>query len=356
MVEEGVHALQNRLHVAALDLLGEHIVHAQLPRLFEQAHGVAVLLDADGEVVVRRALGPAHVRHLAEHRAGGIAHVVGAQVEVRVEVHDAELRRAALVLEVIVLALKVAEGRLVTAAEHDGEEPAAQYLLDREAQLTLALLKRDLVADDVARVEELDLLRKGAGQVRHLTAHEVRRERRAGAALVARHALVAAKADKGKAERPVERRTAVVEIERLHPLVPAEGVVIAVAVYAALPAGHGADIMIQKHEKASNPKIYSSSLRTARNASVGTCTVPRLRIFFLPERAAPFRRLRRRHSTHAAAAAARLRSQEGKNHSSSLRTARNASVGTCTVPRLRIFFLPSFCFSSSFFLRVMSPP
>ena len=34
----------------------------------------------------------------------------------------------------------------------------------------------------------------------------------------------------------------------------------------------------------------------------------------------------------------------------------NASVGTCTVPRLRIFFLPSFCFSSSFFLRVMSPP
>ena len=41
---------------------------------------------------------------------------------------------------------------------------------------------------------------------------------------------------------------------------------------------------------------------------------------------------------------------------SSLRTAMNASVGTCTVPRLRIFFLPSFCFSSSFFLREMSPP
>ena len=41
---------------------------------------------------------------------------------------------------------------------------------------------------------------------------------------------------------------------------------------------------------------------------------------------------------------------------SSLRTAMKASVGTCTVPRFRIFFLPSFCFSSSFFLRVMSPP
>ena len=37
-------------------------------------------------------------------------------------------------------------------------------------------------------------------------------------------------------------------------------------------------------------------------------------------------------------------------------TARNASVGMETVPSWRIFFLPSFCFSSSFFFRVMSPP
>ena len=44
------------------------------------------------------------------------------------------------------------------------------------------------------------------------------------------------------------------------------------------------------------------------------------------------------------------------SHSSSLSTARNASVGICTVPSWRIFFLPSFCFSSSFFFRVMSPP
>ena len=42
--------------------------------------------------------------------------------------------------------------------------------------------------------------------------------------------------------------------------------------------------------------------------------------------------------------------------SSSLRTARKASVGTWTVPRERIFFLPSFCFYSSFFFRVTSPP
>ena len=42
--------------------------------------------------------------------------------------------------------------------------------------------------------------------------------------------------------------------------------------------------------------------------------------------------------------------------SSSFKTAIKASEGTETVPKVRIRFLPSFCFSSSFFFRVMSPP
>ena len=42
--------------------------------------------------------------------------------------------------------------------------------------------------------------------------------------------------------------------------------------------------------------------------------------------------------------------------SSSFRTAMKASLGTDTVPKVRIRFLPSFCFSSSFFFLVMSPP
>ena len=45
-----------------------------------------------------------------------------------------------------------------------------------------------------------------------------------------------------------------------------------------------------------------------------------------------------------------------QSSSSSLRTAMNASGDTCTEPSWRIFFLPSFCFSSSFFFRVISPP
>ena len=41
---------------------------------------------------------------------------------------------------------------------------------------------------------------------------------------------------------------------------------------------------------------------------------------------------------------------------SNFRTARNADCGTCTLPTCRIRFFPSFCFSNSFRLRVISPP
>ena len=41
---------------------------------------------------------------------------------------------------------------------------------------------------------------------------------------------------------------------------------------------------------------------------------------------------------------------------STFNTARNAACGTSTLPTCFIRFLPAFCFSSSFFLRVTSPP
>ena len=44
------------------------------------------------------------------------------------------------------------------------------------------------------------------------------------------------------------------------------------------------------------------------------------------------------------------------HQSSTWRMARNASCGTSTEPICFMRFLPAFCFSSSFFLRVMSPP
>ena len=42
--------------------------------------------------------------------------------------------------------------------------------------------------------------------------------------------------------------------------------------------------------------------------------------------------------------------------SSNFNTARKASCGTSTLPSWRIFFLPSFCFSRSFFFLEISPP
>src|SRR6478609_5873588 len=42
--------------------------------------------------------------------------------------------------------------------------------------------------------------------------------------------------------------------------------------------------------------------------------------------------------------------------SSSLSTAKNASWGTSTLPTAFMRFFPSFCFSSSLRLRLMSPP
>ena len=55
---------------------------------------------------------------------------------------------------------------------------------------------------------------------------------------------------------------------------------------------------------------------------------------------------------------ARLRDLDNhhRTQSPSLRAETKASWGTSTRPMDFIFFLPSFCFSSSFLLRVMSPP
>ena len=51
------------------------------------------------------------------------------------------------------------------------------------------------------------------------------------------------------------------------------------------------------------------------------------------------------------------RAQDERNHSSPIRSAAmNASCGMLTLPYSRIRALPFFCLSSSFFLRLMSPP
>ena len=69
--------------------------------------------------------------------------------------------------------------------------------------------------------------------------------------------------------------------------------------------------------------------------------------------------LRRRKEVAIRAARLAERDMSVKFHQSSSPTFRmltKASLGTSTEPTRRIRFLPSFCFSSSFFLRLISPP
>ena len=67
-------------------------------------------------------------------------------------------------------------------------------------------------------------------------------------------------------------------------------------------------------------------------------------------------RCARRTRLPAGACLAQARSGGGDHSSPMRRAAINASCGICTEPYSRIRFLPSFCLSSSFFLREMSPP
>ena len=102
---------------------------------------------------------------------------------------------------------------------------------------------------------------------------------------------------------------------------------------------------------------YGRPTLSGFGAAISACAQPKLRIFFSPCAGSLTSRtgfLSISVPVRGRLAAAR---RKVKNQSlSSFSTAINASVGTCTVPRLRIFFFPAFCFSSSFFLRVMSPP
>jgi hypothetical protein len=50
------------------------------------------------------------------------------------------------------------------------------------------------------------------------------------------------------------------------------------------------------------------------------------------------------------------RDESAVDQLSTFSAAMKASCGMSTLPNCRIFFLPSFCFSRSFRLRVMSPP
>ncbi len=100
-----------------------------------------------------------------------------------------------------------------------------------------------------------------------------------------------------------------------------------------------------------------------RRRPVTTCSTPRRRprppstsTSRRPDAPPPLRRRREAVPVRSPPFDGGLRRARTASQSSSLRALMNTSPGTSTRPIAFIFFLPSFCFSSSLRLRVMSPP
>ena len=152
-------------------------------------------------------------------------------------------------------------------------------------------------------------------------------------------------------------------------LIPrAQQVALRVVLLHLIGAGLEIPADLQRAPRNALRQLYAQTGPVALVRPVGVqIAVGQVALFALlyPEAALPGE-LRRHLRTAQRGAQQRHRQQQGckphpdlflKQRSQSIfRTAMNASLGTDTVPTWRMRFLPSFCFSSSFFLRVMSPP
>ncbi|MNN25194.1 hypothetical protein D3C81_1386530 [compost metagenome] len=138
-----------------------------------------------------------------------------AQVEVGVEVDDAQARRLAGVVQVGGEAQPAAVGQLVAAAEDDRPVAGGQQCGDPRAELALRRVEVAVGAGHVAGVE--DRAAAVPGQVGQRAADRLRPGGGADAAVVAAHALVAGEAEQGHAGRAGGG-------QRLDALVPAQGV------------------------------------------------------------------------------------------------------------------------------------
>ena len=120
-----------------------------------------------------------------------------AQVQVGVDIDDADARRAAGGFQVSGQAEEAAVSHFVAAAEHDGKLTVVQQAGHLPAQFGLGGFQFVVAAMHVAGV--VGGLRLMPGQIGQRAADGARRGRRARAALVAAHAGVAGKAQQGDA-------------------------------------------------------------------------------------------------------------------------------------------------------------
>ncbi len=158
-----------------------------------------------------------------------------AQVEMRVEVDDADLRRRLPSGEMLGQAGPAAEGHLMAATEHQRQVPRLQQRTDATRQARLGGGQVAVLADHVAGVEGRRFT--VPGQVGQSLAQGQRPAGGADATMIASHALVAGEAEQGQAWLAGLG-------QRLDALVPARAVRLGVGTTA--PGSHA--VTISEHE------------------------------------------------------------------------------------------------------------
>src|SRR3990167_1353321 len=221
--------------------------HVQLGGALEQGAGVARATDAQTGIGERPATGGALLGDLGERRAGrtGVSRV--AQIEVRVEIDNADTRgghpwdghpwgghpRRSSAGQMLGDTLPAAEGHFMAATQHDGQVPGIQQRADVMAETRLGAFQIAVGAQHITSVIGRALAMPG--QIGQRFAHRQRTIYRANAAMVAPHAFVAGETEQGHAGLAVGT-------DRLNALVPARAV--GFRVDAALPELHGVAISV----------------------------------------------------------------------------------------------------------------
>ncbi|MNF72116.1 hypothetical protein D3C84_540860 [compost metagenome] len=205
------------------------IAHVQAPGLVEQRLGIVQLAHAQAAILKGHARLLAVLGDLPERRAGAALRGV-AQVEVGVEVEDADTRARLALAQVFGQAQKAGIGDLVPAAQPQRQMALLEQLADALGISLLRTFQVSADTGDVAAVVQSALATPG--QVGQGFAQGLWPLAGAATALVAADAFVARQAHQGAAGC---LRAAV----RLHPLVPAQCRRAFVSVNTALPHGHG---------------------------------------------------------------------------------------------------------------------
>ncbi|MNQ96006.1 hypothetical protein D3C85_1115940 [compost metagenome] len=224
--DEGIQAVQQLGQLALGHGLVQLIPDPQPIGAGEQGLGVGRLGHPEAGVVEGATLGGALLGDLEEGGAGARLLLLHPQVEVSIQVDDAD---PALARQMTVEAAPTAEGHLVAPAQHQREVPLGQQARDSLGQAAVGGIEIAVITGHITAV--VDRPPQMPGGVGQQLANGVRRARGPHSPLVAAHPLVAGEAHQGHAGRGIR-------LPRLDAVVPAQGQFTIFRIPAPLPDRH----------------------------------------------------------------------------------------------------------------------